>query len=96
MPKGYWIVHVTVRDPEAYADYVQRDTPIIEGYGGRFIVRGPAAETPEDPQKDRHVVIEFPDLATASACYHSDGYQEVMQIRRAHSDSDIVIVEGTI
>lgn len=40
MPKGYIIGHITVNDPEAYREYIERDTPILEGMGGRFIVRG--------------------------------------------------------
>ena len=47
MPKGYIIGHITVNDPDAYKEYVERDTPILEGFGGRFIVRGGASETPE-------------------------------------------------
>ena len=40
MPKGYWVVHVTVTNPDAYAEYVRLDTPVIERFGGRFLVRG--------------------------------------------------------
>lgn len=94
MPKAYWIVHVTVTDAEAYGEYVARDTPIIEGYGGKFIVRGPFAEAPEGAVHDRHVVIEFPDLKAAQDCYHSEAYQEVLKIRLANSEGYVVIVEG--
>lgn len=94
MPKGYWIVHVTVTNADEYAEYVRLDTPIVESFGGRFLVRGGKNETPEAPQKDRHVVIEFPDYEAAKACYNSDGYQAAAKIRLAHSDSDIVIIEG--
>ena len=95
MPKGYWIAHVTVTNPDEYAEYVRLDTPVVERFGGRFIVRGGRSETPESPQKDRHVVVEFPDYETALACYNSDDYQTAAKIRMAHSDSDIMIVEGT-
>ncbi|MEO0911382.1 MAG: DUF1330 domain-containing protein [Pseudomonadota bacterium] len=95
MPKGYWIGHITVTNPEAYKEYVDRDTPIIEGHGGRFIVRGGQSEAPEGPMKDRHVVIEFPDYETARAAYYSDAYQDVLKIRQANAESDILIVEGT-
>ncbi|MFC4668018.1 DUF1330 domain-containing protein [Seohaeicola nanhaiensis] len=94
MPKGYWIVHVTVTNPEQYAEYVRLDTPVVESFGGKFLVRGGRNETPEAPQKDRHVVIEFPDYDTALACYRSEGYQQAAKIRMAHSQSDIVIIEG--
>jgi uncharacterized protein (DUF1330 family) len=34
MPKGYIIGHITVRDPEAYKEYIVRDTPILQGLAG--------------------------------------------------------------
>ncbi len=95
MPKGYWIAHVTVTNPEDYAEYVRLDTPVVEEYGGRFIVRGGRSEAPEGPMKERHVVVEFPDYETALACYRSEAYQKAAEIRRANSESEIVIVEGT-
>ena len=94
MPKGYIIGHITVNDPEAYAEYVERDTPILEAHGGRFVVRGGASEAPEGPMKDRHVVIEFPSFEDARRAYHSPEYQEVVRIRHRTASSDIVLVEG--
>ena len=88
MPKGYIIGHITVTDPEAYAEYVRRDTPILEGYGGRFIVRGGTSEVPEG------TTIEFDDYETARKAYYDDEYQKVADIRRATSDSVIILVEG--
>lgn len=95
MAKGYWIVHVTVNNADAYCEYVRLDTPVVERHGGRFLVRGGRNETPETPQKDRHVIVEFPDYETALACYHSDDYQRAALIRQANADSDIVVIEGT-
>ncbi|MEE9388672.1 MAG: DUF1330 domain-containing protein [Paracoccaceae bacterium] len=94
MSKGYWIAHVSVNSPDEYAEYVRLDTPVVERFGGRFIVRGGQCETPESPQKDRHVVVEFPDYAAALACYNSEDYQAAAKIRLAHSDSDFMIIEG--
>ena len=94
MPKGYWIGHITVRDPEAYKEYVERDTPIIEGFGGRFIIRGGQAEVMEGDSLERHVVIEFPSYEAARTAYASPEYQEVAEIRRRTADSTIIVVEG--
>ena len=94
MPKGYWIIEVTVNDAEAYPEYVRRDTPIIEGHGGRFLVRGGAAETVEGESLDRHVVIEFPSIEAAKAAYHDPAYQEVAAIRHRAAVSNVIIVEG--
>jgi len=94
MAKGYWIAHITVTNADKYPEYVRLDTPIIEKFGGKFLVRGGTSLAPEDPMKDRHVVVEFPDYATALAAYNSPEYQEAAAIRRANSESVIVIVEG--
>jgi uncharacterized protein (DUF1330 family) len=40
MPKGYWIVHIDVRDPEIYQQYVKANATAFAKYGARFLVRG--------------------------------------------------------
>ncbi len=94
MSKGYWIIHVNVTDPDGYPEYVRRDTPIIEGLGGSFIVRGGTSETREGDSLPRHVVVEFPSYAQAIAAYEDLGYQEVADIRRRCAESTFIIVEG--
>jgi uncharacterized protein (DUF1330 family) len=94
MPKGYIIAHVTVTDPEGYREYVVRDTPILEGHGGRFLVRGGTSQEPEGDSHKRHVVVEFDSYAAALAAYNDLAYQEVADIRRRTSKSSIIIVEG--
>jgi uncharacterized protein (DUF1330 family) len=94
MPKGYFIAHITVNDPEAYKEYVERDTPILQALGGRFVVRGGQAQVMEGETLNRHVVIEFPSYEAALAAYHDPAYQEVADIRRRTADSVILVVEG--
>jgi uncharacterized protein (DUF1330 family) len=94
MPKGYMIAHVTVTDPDAYKEYVVKDTPILEGFGGRFIVRGGEAQVMEGETQERHVIIEFPSYQAALAAYNDPEYQKVAEIRRRNSESTIIVVEG--
>jgi uncharacterized protein (DUF1330 family) len=94
MPKGYFIAHITVNDPEAYKEYIERDTPILQALGGRFVVRGGQAQVMEGETLNRHVVIEFPSYEAALAAYHDPAYQEVADIRRRTADSVILVVEG--
>ncbi len=94
MPKGYLVCHITVRDPEAYKEYVERDTPILKRLGAKFIIRGGQSEQLEGELFQRHVVIEFPSYEAALAAYNDPEYQEVAQIRQRTADSAIVIVEG--
>ena len=94
MPKGYWIAHVDVRDPERYKDYVATAKPAFEKYGARFLARGGAYEALEGRGRGRHVVIEFPSLAAARDCYNSPDYQAAKAIRVTVADAEMVIVEG--
>jgi uncharacterized protein (DUF1330 family) len=94
MPKGYIIGHITVNNPEAYQEYILRDTPLIEAYGGKPIVRGGQSESAEGPQFLRHVIFEFPDFESAKTLYDSKEYQEIARIRRENATSMIVLVEG--
>jgi uncharacterized protein (DUF1330 family) len=95
MPKGYIIANVTVRDAEAYKEYIRRDTPIFAKYGANILVRGGQVGATEGDVLERTVVLEFPDFETALACYKDAEYQEVAEIRRANAESRIVVVEGT-
>ncbi|MGR3435074.1 MAG: DUF1330 domain-containing protein, partial [Shimia sp.] len=93
-PKGYWIAHGRVDDPEAYEAYRAANAAPLAEYGGRFLVRGGVQEVPEGTAKPRTVLIEFPSYAAARACYASPGYQEALKLRLGIAESDLVIVEG--
>jgi uncharacterized protein (DUF1330 family) len=94
MPKGYWIPHIDVSDPEGYKAYVAATPAAHEKYGGRALVRGGAQEEVEGKARSRNVLREFADYATALACYRSPEYQRARPLRLAHSVCDFVIVEG--
>ena len=94
MPKGYIIGHITVNDPEAYKEYVEKDTPILLSHGAVPLVRGGASQTPEGTAYARHVVFEFPSYDAALAAYNDPEYQEVMKIRHRTATSMIIVAEG--
>jgi uncharacterized protein (DUF1330 family) len=94
MAKGYWIALVDVSDPEAYQAYMKENAIAFAKYGARFLVRGGAAETVEGHSRSRRVILEFPDYATALACYHSPEYAKAIALRTPVSTADIVVIEG--
>lgn len=94
MPKAYWIVRLSVTDAEKYPDYLAAAQPAFEKFGARHIVRGGRYEAMEGPSRDRNVVVEFKDYATAQACYRSPEYQAAKAIRQACADAEFIIVEG--
>ena len=94
MPKGYWIAHVTVEDPETYEKYKAANAAPFAEYGARFLVRAGAQEVAEGQARPRTVVIEFPTIEAARACFVSESYQKAKAIRDPIATSDLVIVEG--
>jgi uncharacterized protein (DUF1330 family) len=94
MPKGYWIAHVDVADPEKYKAYVAANALPLKKYGGRFVVRSGRFENPEGSSRTRNVVIEFPSYQAALDCWKSPEYQEAVKLRRPVSTIDLIIIEG--
>jgi uncharacterized protein (DUF1330 family) len=92
---AYLVAHIDVHDPAVFAEYRTRVEPIIEAFGGRYLIRGGALETLEGAEQQRRlVVIEFPSLDAARAFYHSPEYAPVLQLRLASAASEVVLVEG--
>jgi uncharacterized protein (DUF1330 family) len=95
MPKGYWIAHVNITNPERYKDYVAANAAPLKKFGARFLVRNGPSEVPRGNMAGRrHVVIEFESYAVAKACHDSPEYQAAAKIRDEASTADLIIIEG--
>jgi|HubBroStandDraft_6_1064221.scaffolds.fasta_scaffold1812231_1 uncharacterized protein (DUF1330 family) len=94
MSKGYWIVRVTVRDQRRYPQYLTAAQAAFNKYEARFLVRGGEFETMEGQSRERNVVVEFKDRATAVACYHSPEYQAAKLLRQKYAETDFIIIDG--
>jgi uncharacterized protein (DUF1330 family) len=94
MAKGYWIPHLDVSNPEGYKAYMAATPEAHRKYHGHVLVRGGACEVAEGKGRARNVLREFPDYATALACYRSAEYQRAKPLRLPHSTCDFVIIEG--
>lgn len=94
MPKGYWLPQIDVSNPQGYQAYMAATPPAHEKYRGIALARGGKSELVEGHIRSRTVIREFPDYATALACYRSDEYQRARPLRLAHSTCDFLIVEG--
>lgn len=91
---AYWIAHVTITDPGRYAGYQALAPAAFAAHGARFLARGGASEVLEGPVLDRHVVIEFPSLSAARACYDSPEYRAARARRQGAAVAHVVIVEA--
>ena len=83
-------------DPVTYKLYTDRVPEIISRHGGRILARGGRYRVMEGPEKfERHIVIEFPTLEQAVACFESPEYREAAAFRRSGAGIvENVIVDG--
>lgn len=94
MQKAYWIVRVSVRDEQGYPEYLAAAGAAFKKFDANFIVRGGTFTTMEGAARERNVVIEFKDRATAVACYESPEYQHAKVIRQKCAEADFIIIDG--
>ena len=97
---GYLIARFDMTDPEAapaaYKKYVAAAGPAYAAHEARFLVRGGAAYPMEGVARTRNVLIEFPSVAEAYACYKSETYQKALEYRLPVAEGEVVIVEGAV
>jgi uncharacterized protein (DUF1330 family) len=94
MPKGYWLPQIDVRNMDGYKAYMNATPPAHQKFNGVALVRGGKMEVVEGHARSRNVIREFPDYATALACYRSPEYQSARPLRLQNSECDFLIVEG--
>lgn len=94
MPKAYWIAHVTVTNPDQYKLYANDAPEAFRKYGAIILARGGTHHQMEGDGRPRNVVIEFPSLEAALACYNSPEYQAARAKRKGAGEAEIVLVEG--
>lgn len=93
---AYWVARARIDDPVEYKKYTDKVPAIIARHGGRVLARGGRYRIMEGPETfHRFVVIEFPTMEQAIACFESPDYQEAAAFRR-HGGGVVenVIVDG--
>jgi uncharacterized protein (DUF1330 family) len=93
---AYWVARARIDDPVEYKKYTDLVPGIIQRYGGKTLARGGRFQIMEGPDTfHRFVVIEFPTLEQAVACFESPEYQAASSFRRNGGGIvENVIVEG--
>jgi uncharacterized protein (DUF1330 family) len=92
---AYFLVDVTVNDPQLYAEYRKLVMPTLEKYGGRFLARGGTVETIEGNwNPERFVILEFENTEQFQRWYNSPEYTEARTIRFKASTASAILVQG--
>ena len=92
---AYFIVNLDIRDAERFEAYRRGVAPLVERFGGRYLVRGGELHPVEgDLGLKRLVVLEFPSSEAARRFYGSPEYAPLLRLRQESAASGIVLVEG--
>jgi uncharacterized protein (DUF1330 family) len=92
---GYVIGNIDVTNPEAFEEYRKLVPDTIAAYGGKYLVRGGAADVAEGSYNPvRIVVLEFESVDQAKKWYNSPEYTPLREMRMNASNGDLFFVEG--
>ncbi len=93
---AYYLVDVReVKDAATMEEYKARVTPVVEKFGGRYVVIGGPCEVVEGSyQPVFPVMIQFPSMDDAHRWYDSEEYRELKGMRLAATISNAVFMTG--
>ncbi len=94
---AYWIARAKINDPVEYKKYADRIPDILAKFDAKVLARGGEHKTLEGPEVfERFVVIEFPSMEVAEACFNSAEYQEAANFRRTDQagQNELTVVAG--
>ena len=94
----YFIVNIYIGDAGQrgpYDEYVEKVRPIVERYGGQYLVRTEELTAFSGKwNPDRIIIIRFPDRKHLDDCFSSEEYVRIEGLRSRTVESRIIIAEG--
>jgi uncharacterized protein (DUF1330 family) len=94
MPKGYWIPHLDISNPQGFQAYRDMADAAHARFGSKLLARGGRREVVEGKMRARNVLREFKSFEEAQAFYRGPEYSRAHPLREPHSVCDFLIVEG--
>jgi uncharacterized protein (DUF1330 family) len=92
---AYLISTIEITNPAGYEEYRKLVAPVLQKFGGRFVVRGGTIHYLEGEWRPKRVVVvEFDSVEKAKAFNDSPEYAPAKAARHRHSNSSVIVVEG--
>ena len=93
---AYILLDTKINDPIAFEHYKAAAKPIVEKFGGKYLIRGGKMDV---VQKDlwapvRIVLIQFPSMTAVHDFLDSPEYAPVKDIRLANTNTTLLVLEG--
>lgn len=90
---AYVIIDIKVLDTDSYSDYVRKVPPIIEKYGGRYLVRGGEITTLSGGwHPERVILLEFDSAEQVNNWLTSPEYAEITSLREKSTESKAILI----
>ncbi len=80
-----------------YREYRSVTEPLVEKYGGRYLIKGGDSERLEGDEPPAHalVLIEFPGREAALGWYADPGYARMIALRKTSGvTTELLLAEG--
>jgi uncharacterized protein (DUF1330 family) len=93
---AYFLVDVReIKNAAKMEEYRARIVPVVEKFGGRYLVRGGPFDVVEgDWRPVFPVLIEFPSMDEAHRWYNSEDYRELKKLRLEATAGSGVFLAG--
>jgi len=92
---AYVLAQMSIHDRPTYDRYASQFFPTLQPYGGRLLA---ADETPVVLEgrweREKVVLIAFPDAAMARAWMGSDAYRAISKDREAATEGTVLLIQG--
>ncbi len=92
---AYVVGHLTVKNPEMWAEYRSKVPATLAAWGGELVFRGKqvAVLSGEHAHADI-VVIRFPSVAAVNGWFSSSAYQSLIPLRQQAADMVLLSYEA--
>lgn len=94
----YFMVDVYIDETKGrgeYDEYIREVKPIVESYGGRYLVRTENIQPfCKERRPQRVILIRFENRESLETCFSSPEYRAIMSKRANSVDSRAIIAEG--
>lgn len=95
MPAYFLVDTREVKDAAKMEEYKTRVTPVVEKFGGRYLVIGGPFEVVEGEWRPVFpVLIQFPSMDEARRWYDSEEYRELKRLRLTATSGSGVFIAG--
>ena len=91
----YFLAEIeSINDPEKYAEYIGKAEPIVEKYGGTYIVKSEKLDVISGNWNTKKIVlIKFNSKEAIGNCFGSAEYLRIKHLRTESTGSKSMVIE---